>query len=69
VGEPAGFPVLYPILPIFRTVVLGAPASAVAAVEGTAEGGAALTKLGAGRLGDRYRRRAHRARLRTGGAG
>ena len=48
---------LYPILPIFLTTVLGAPPAVVGAVEGVAEGAAAVTKLGAGVLGDRFRRR------------
>ncbi|QIS11676.1 MFS transporter [Nocardia arthritidis] len=48
---------LYPILPIFLTVTLGAPAAVVGAVEGAAEAAAALTKIAAGRLGDRYRKR------------
>ena len=55
--QDAASELLYPILPIFLTSVLGAPASVVGAVEGIAEGGAALTKLGAGKLGDRFRRR------------
>lgn len=44
---------LYPVLPIFLTVTLGAPVAVVGAVEGLAEGTAAVTKLGAGRLADR----------------
>jgi MFS family permease len=48
---------LYPLLPIYLTAVLGAPASVVGAVEGAAEGAAALTKLAAGPLGDRFARR------------
>ena len=48
---------LYPLLPIYLTSVLGAPAAVVGAVEGAAEGAAALTKLAAGPLGDRYSRR------------
>ncbi len=48
---------LYPILPIFLTTVLGAPAAVVGAVEGIAEGAASLTKLGAGVAGDRFGRR------------
>jgi MFS family permease len=48
---------LYPLLPIYLTSVLGAPAAVVGAVEGAAEGAAALTKLTAGPLGDRYRKR------------
>lgn len=48
---------VYPILPIFLTGVLGAPAAVVGAVEGLAEAAAAVTKILAGRLGDRFRRR------------
>ena len=48
---------LYPLLPIYLTTVLGAPAAVVGAVEGVAEGAASLTKLAAGPLGDRFTRR------------
>lgn len=48
---------LYPLLPIYLTSVLGAPAGVVGAVEGAAEGAASLTKLAAGPLGDRFARR------------
>jgi len=48
---------LYPLLPIYLTAVLGAPPSVVGAVEGAAEGAASLTKLAAGPLGDRFARR------------
>lgn len=48
---------LYPLLPIYLTSVLGAPAAVVGAVEGAAEGASSLTKLAAGPLGDRYARR------------
>ncbi|WP_234834640.1 MFS transporter [Mycolicibacterium stellerae] len=48
---------LYPLLPIYLTSVLGAPAAIVGAVEGAAEGAASLTKLAAGPLGDRFARR------------
>ncbi len=48
---------LYPILPIFLTVVLGAPVVVVGAVEGLAEGAASVAKLAAGRLADRVGRR------------
>jgi MFS family permease len=48
---------LYPLLPIYLTSVLGAPAAVVGAVEGVAEGAASLTKLAAGPLGDRYSKR------------
>ena len=48
---------LYPILPIFLTAVLGAPVAVVGLVEGAADGAAALAKVGAGRLADRTERR------------
>ncbi|WP_096444505.1 MFS transporter [Mycobacterium shigaense] len=48
---------LYPLLPIYLTTVLGAPPAVVGAVEGAAEGTASLTKLAAGPLGDRFARR------------
>jgi MFS family permease len=48
---------LYPLLPIYLTSVLGAPPSVVGAVEGAAEGAASLTKIAAGPLGDRLARR------------
>ncbi len=55
--QDAASELLYPILPIFLTAVLGAPAAVVGLAEGLAEGAAALTKLAAGHLGDRYRYR------------
>ncbi len=55
--QDAASEMLYPLLPIFLTAVLGAPAVVVGVVEGAAEGAAALTKLVSGRLADRYRRR------------
>jgi MFS family permease len=48
---------LYPLLPIYLTAVLGAPPAVVGAIEGAAEGAAAMTKLASGPLGDRYARR------------
>ncbi|MDP1795275.1 MAG: MFS transporter, partial [Acidimicrobiales bacterium] len=45
---------LYPVLPIFLTVTLGAPIAVVGSVEAIAEGVAAATKYGAGRLSDRF---------------
>ncbi|HEY7052478.1 MAG TPA: MFS transporter [Mycobacterium sp.] len=48
---------LYPLLPLYLTTVLGAPPSVVGAVEGAAEGAASLTKIAAGPLGDRFARR------------
>src|SRR4029079_15428757 len=43
-------------MPILLTTVLGAPAAVVGAVEGVAEGVAALTKYVSGRLADRHRK-------------
>ncbi len=51
--QDAASELLYPILPIFLTVTLGAPVIVVGAVEGVAEGLAAALKLVAGRLADR----------------
>lgn len=48
---------LYPVLPIFLTVTLGAPPAVVGVVEGVAEGVAAGTKLLAGKLSDRFGRK------------
>src|SRR5437764_10204704 len=48
---------LYPVLPLFLTVTLGAPASAVGAVEGAAEAASQVVGLAVGRRSDRMRRR------------
>ncbi|MCW2653430.1 MAG: integral rane efflux transporter [Mycobacterium sp.] len=55
--QDAASELLYPLLPIYLTSVLGAPPAVVGAVEGAAEGAASLTKLASGRLGDRFARR------------
>lgn len=55
--QDAASELLYPLLPIYLTTVLGAPAAVVGAVEGAAEGAAAMTKLAAGPLGDRFAKR------------
>ena len=55
--QDAASELLYPLLPIYLTAVLGAPPVVVGAVEGAAEGAASLTKLAAGPLGDRFARR------------
>ncbi|MCE5292160.1 MAG: MFS transporter [Nocardiaceae bacterium] len=55
--QDAASEMLYPVLPIFLTVTLGAPVAVVGIVEGAAEGSAAVTKILAGRLGDRFARR------------
>lgn len=48
---------IYPVLPIFLTVTLGAPAAVVGVVEGAAEAVAAVSKLLLGRLADGRRKR------------
>lgn len=48
---------LYPIIPIFLTTVLGAPASVVGLIEGVAEGIASLLKGFLGKLSDLSRKR------------
>lgn len=48
---------VYPITPIFLTVVLGAPAWTVGVIEGIAESAASILKLYAGWLSDRAGRR------------
>ncbi|MER6737628.1 MFS transporter [Streptomyces puniciscabiei] len=55
--QDAASELLYPILPIFLTTVLGAPPAVVGAIEGLAEGAASVTKVAAGRLADRFARR------------
>ncbi|MFV8049645.1 MFS transporter [Mycobacterium sp. 48b] len=55
--QDAASELLYPLLPIYLTAVLGAPPAVVGAVEGAAEGAAAMTKLAAGPLGDRFSKR------------
>ncbi len=48
---------LYPVLPLFLTVTLGAPAAAVGAVEGAADAASQVVGLYVGRRSDRMRRR------------
>jgi len=55
--QDAASELLYPLLPIFLTAVLGAPVAVVGAIEGVAEGAAALSRMAAGRLADRFPRR------------
>jgi MFS family permease len=55
--QDAASELLYPLLPIYLTTVLGAPPSVVGVVEGAAEGAASLTKVVSGPLGDRFARR------------
>lgn len=55
--QDAASELLYPLLPIYLTAVLGAPPSVVGAIEGAAEGAASFTKLAVGPLGDRFAKR------------
>ena len=55
--QDAASELLYPIFPLFITVTLGAPASALGLIEGVAEGTASIGKALSGRLADRFRRR------------
>lgn len=55
--QDAASELLYPLLPIYLTTVLGAPPSVVGAVEGAAEGAASITRLAVGPLGDRFAKR------------
>jgi len=48
---------IYPLLPVFLTTVLGASAGFIGAIEGAAESTAALLKLASGWWSDRIRRR------------
>ena len=48
---------IYPLLPLFLTGVLGASATAIGAIEGAAESTASLLKLASGWWSDRVRRR------------
>jgi MFS family permease len=55
--QDAASELLYPVLPIFVTGVLGAPAAVVGLIEGLAEAASSATRLVSGRLADRYPRR------------
>lgn len=55
--QDAASDLLYPILPLFVTSVLGAPPAALGAIEGTAEALAAISKAVSGKLADRRRRK------------
>src|SRR3954463_5479143 len=48
---------IYPLLPVFLTTVLGASAGFIGAIEGAAETVAALLKLASGWWSDRIQRR------------
>jgi MFS family permease len=55
--QDAASELIYPVLPLFLTGTLGAPASVVGLIEGVAEGTAAVGKAVSGRLADRFRRK------------
>ncbi len=55
--QDAASEMLYPLLPVLLTSVLGAPAAVVGLVEGLAEGAAALMKYLSGRFSDRAGRK------------
>jgi len=56
-AQDAASELLYPLLPLLLTVVLGAPAVAVGLTEGVAQGSAALTQYLAGKYSDRIGRK------------
>ena len=55
--QDAASEMLYPVLPLFITGVLGAPPAVVGLIEGLAEGTASILKAVSGRLADRWRRK------------
>ena len=55
--QDAATEMLFPVLPIFITVVLGAPVATVGLIEGLADGISSFMKGVGGRLADRYPRR------------
>jgi MFS family permease len=55
--QDAASEMLYPVLPLFLTGVLGAPVAAVGLIEGVAEATASAMKVVSGRLADLRRRR------------
>ncbi|MFZ0323454.1 MAG: MFS transporter [Actinomycetes bacterium] len=56
-AQDAASELIYPLLPLLLTVVLGAPAAVVGITEGVAEGAAALTKYLSGKYSDRVGRK------------
>jgi len=56
-AQDAASELMYPLLPILLTSVLGAPAAVVGLVEGVAEGAAAALKYVSGRVSDRVGRK------------
>jgi MFS family permease len=55
--QDAASEMLYPVLPIFLTTVLGAPVAVVGLIEGIAEGTASIMKAVSGRFADARKRR------------
>jgi MFS family permease len=55
--QDAASELLYPLLPVLLTTILGAPAVVVGIIEGCAEAAAGLAKLVSGRLSDRIGRK------------
>jgi MFS family permease len=55
--QDAASEMVYPVLPLFITGVLGAPPSVVGLIEGLAEGTASIMKVASGWLADRTRRK------------
>ena len=55
--QDAASEMLYPVLPLFITGVLGAPPAVVGLIEGLAEGTASILKVWSGWLADRMRRK------------
>ena len=55
--QDAASEMLYPVLPLFITGVLGAPPAVVGLIEGLAEGTASILKVASGWLADRMRRK------------
>jgi MFS family permease len=55
--QDAASEMLYPVMPLFITGVLGAPPSVLGLIEGVAEGTASIGKAVSGRLADRFKRR------------
>jgi MFS family permease len=55
--QDAASELLYPVMPLFITITLGAPPSVLGLIEGVAEGTASIGKAVSGRLADRFRRK------------
>src|SRR3954465_4576313 len=56
--QDAASELVYPVVPLFVTSVLGAPPSVLGLIEGVPEGPPAVGRGGGGRLAGRFRRRA-----------